>query len=196
MYVCIVVYTVDSHGRLIEECLTISSAWSEVIVFRVTPSIEDTFSLPTTSGFLLPFQSLRIPVSSVQKVCPATFHATINIDIAAFDDDMDDEYDGDDTAAAAALFWMQKRPKHTTRIVTCECIKQGELDSDTDNLPSSRGQSSPPHSKVHPPRGHVLDLMVKNVSKNDPLTSGEKEVRNNYKNRFGVVALELNNVVC
>lgn len=163
----------DSHGRLIEECLTISSAWSETIVFRIKPSTPDVLSLPTSAGFLTPFQSLRIPVTSVQSVNPATFHISINVDIAAYDESSAAS-DEEDTVTAE-LYWLNKPPRnYTSRIIICECMKEGEANSDID---ADRRKDEYVQSKVHPPKGHILNLMIKNVSKDDPLTSGEKEVR-------------------
>jgi hypothetical protein len=126
-------------------------------------------SLPTTTGYLQPFQSLRIPVTSLHSVSAATFHVSINVDIATSDDDSQEEF------PSAHLFWTQsKHLNYTTRIITCECVKEGESGlEDSDN---NKQVSSPVQPKVHPPRGHILNLMIKNVSKDDPLTATEKEV--------------------
>lgn len=172
----VLLYVVDSHGRLIEECLTISSAWSEPIAFRIKPSVVGVLSLPTSSGFLQPFQSIRIPVSSLKSVTAATFRMSINVDVAPYDADIAKE--SDDFASSSDLFWVNHRRHHTTRIITCECMKEGDAEPDSKDASSHDRQrgSSPGHSTVHPPRGHILNLMVKNVSKDDPLTSSEKEV--------------------
>jgi hypothetical protein len=80
------------------------------------------------------------------------------------------------SCAVADLFWLQNRVIFSTRIVTCECVNEGKGDNALEDSPAGGDGSSPAHSKVHPPRGHILNLMIKNVSKNDPLTSSEKEV--------------------
>lgn len=164
-------FVVDTHGMLIEECVTISSAWSKTIAFRITPSVGDVLSIPTAAGYLQPFQSLRIPVTSLHSVSAATFHVSISVDIATSDEESQEDY------PTAALFWTQKRLIYSSRIVTCVCVQEGDTGLEESGAVDHKKTSTPGPSKVHPPTGHILNLMVKNVSKDDPLNADEKEVR-------------------
>lgn len=112
-------------------------------------------------------------MTSLHSVSATTFHISISVDISTCDEDSKEDY------PTADLFWTQKRINYTTRIITCACVKEGDTGlEDSDMSESNNTNTSRPStpSKVHPPRGHILNLMVKNVSKDDPLNSNEKEV--------------------
>ena len=167
-------HSVDHNGKLIEECITISSAWSQAVAFRISPSKPELFEVSTTAGYLQPFQSLRIPLSSSKKISPDDFQATITVDIAIAEEEDQEEF------SSAELFWERSHVKSSSRIISCECARKGDVeDEDTFAESSVNNASSSRPPKIHPPRGHILDLMVKNVSKDDPLNHEEKEVSRN-----------------
>jgi hypothetical protein len=130
------------------------------IAFQIAPSHPNLFNISILEGFVPPCESRKIPIT----LDPFTanrrnFSCSFTVNIAQTDDR--------DLEGSPKLFWRMN-PKFFSKSLHCEVNFRDtfpqpiESDLETDNISL--------------PRGHILDLMIKNVSKDNRLTSEEAEV--------------------
>eukprot|EP00602_Paraphysomonas_sp_CaronLab_P011872 CAMPEP_0185041078 /NCGR_PEP_ID=MMETSP1103-20130426/39920_1 /TAXON_ID=36769 /ORGANISM="Paraphysomonas bandaiensis, Strain Caron Lab Isolate" /LENGTH=167 /DNA_ID=CAMNT_0027580657 /DNA_START=6 /DNA_END=506 /DNA_ORIENTATION=+ len=140
-----------------EDFIIISSAWSEYTAYRITVSAASVFRVPKSEGYLPPCQSVRIPVHLKHMAVPADGNVKFAVDLA---DVKESDVDEDDPQA----FWLRTEPV-VRRSITCEFTQDNTDDkSSHGGSLASHAHTSRTSASVLPPKGHVLDLMVKNVS--------------------------------
>jgi hypothetical protein len=151
----------DRNHQFNNDYIIISSAWLHGIAFQILPSMSREFEVSVSEGFVPPCESRRIPVIFNSKGIKRNLTAFFTVNIAEASDR--DLIDND-----PELFW-RLNPKFFSKALPCEVNLRETLPSDTDV-----------DHTLAVPRGHILDLMIKNVSKDSPLSPEEAEVRRIY----------------
>jgi hypothetical protein len=153
----------DRNHQFNNDYIIISSAWLHGIAFQILPSMSRVFEVSTYEGFVPPCESRRIPIifnskQGNRRNLTASF--TVNIAEASDRDLIDNDPE---------LFW-RLNPKFFSKTLPCEVNLR-------ETMPPSNSDTDIDHiESLALPRGHILDLMIKNVSKDSPLSAEEAEV--------------------
>lgn len=140
-----------------EDVIIISSAWAKCVAFKITSSAPHIFTISSTQGFLPPCQSTRVAVRLATNTPNLSTKPSFYVSLQ-------EATTQDLQANSPEIFWSENEPG--VRIhVSCDINRHDE--EDEHYLADSH----------LPPTGHIMDLMVKNVSKGDPLTREEAQVK-------------------
>jgi hypothetical protein len=154
----------DRQNQFKTDSIVISSAWLHGIAFQIIPSHSNLFNLPIYEGFVPPCESRKIPITfdpfaANRRNLKCSF--VVNIAQISERDQLEDH---------PKLFW-RRNTKFFSKTLNCEVNFR-----ETFGNPSAAAESDLETDNISFPRGHILELMIKNVSKDNRLTSDEAEV--------------------